>query len=104
MSSDIVERLTIQQQSCPSCTQPHNRIGSQIMGIWCDRCEAEEAAINHTATLTASLDAERAEVERLRAAGDALTHSLLMFQSKYRDRDVGYDAISAWDQVRRGGR
>ncbi len=67
MSGDIVERLIIQQQSCPSCTPPYNRIGSQIMGIWCNRCEAEEAALNHIATLTADLAAERAEIERLRA-------------------------------------
>ena len=97
---DIVKRLIIQQQSCPSCTPPHNRIGSQIMGTWCNRCEAEEAALNHIATLAADLAAERAEVERLRAAGAALVQLICLNPNtpSQEDWDV---AIAAWEEASR---
>lgn len=44
----------------------------------------------------------QAENERLRAGGDALEHSLLMWQSKHPHLDLGYDALAAWQEARRG--
>lgn len=43
-----------------------------------------------------------AEIEQLRIAGNALEQSLLMWQSKYSDLDIGYDAIDEWQKVRHG--
>ena len=41
-------------------------------------------------------------VKQLWVAVDALEHSLLMWQRKHPHLDLGYDALAAWQEARRG--
>ena len=108
---DIVERIMRAVQSCPCRRRPV--MGSQIMG-GCERCDAEQLVADEIERLRAERDASRliisdltAEVERLRAAGDALVEVSLgarpwitpLFAMEHGDRISG--AIAAWEEARR---
>ena len=66
--------------------QPHGSASCACLFCWHD-----------IATLTADLAAERAEVERLRAAGDALAERLNLRAWWPKD----HHALNAWQEARR---
>ena len=75
---------------------PNSTVPVQCSGVYDEDTPCYVYADDFDVTVELLTD----RIGQLEAAGDALTHSLLMFQSKFPDRDIGYDAITAWSQVR----